>query len=377
MRSGVIGLIIGVVLGIVAGATIIAPRLQRPQPAGTSAEAVPPADLAQDLPKLLENRPSLRWKMASAVAGSLPIAGTAARRFDSRIAQVSRGQIEIRFYEPGTLVPASDVVEAVGASAVDSGFAAPGLFSPQSPAFAVFGGIPFGPDMDELLAWMQAGGGDRMLDELARARGVHAIVCGVLPRAAAGWFRSPIETIADLRGLRMRIDGPGGLVLERLGVQVQPLGRESLIVALESGLADAVAQSSPAIDSELGLQTFLQDYYLDGWQRSASLLLFVVSQPKWSQLRAGQQQQIETVCGDNVRFSLAESAVAQYPALKALYAAGVRLHRWPPPIADELRRTWGQIVEERSSRDAEFRRVFTSLADFRREYAVWHSLSAP
>ncbi len=376
MRNGGIGLIIGVVLGIVIGATVIAPRLN-PQQRGSAPPVPPPEEIAKDLPKLLLPRPAVEMRMASAFASTMPIAGPLARRFDRQISEVSRGEMEIRFHEPGVLVPVTDLLDAVASGAVDAAFVAPGLLNETTPAFGLYGGFPFGPGIDGFLAWLFADEGISLLDELTHARGIHAVVCGVLPAAAAGWFRQPLELVADLRGLKISINGLGAKVLARLGAQPQPLDLATIKDTITAGKVDAVAFASPALDRYVGFQTVLANYYLPGWERSPGAIALIMNLKKWKELRSTQRLQIETVCGDNLRSAIADGESAQYEALKDLKAGGTQLQRLPTPIRDELRRVWSQIAEEEGNTNADFRRVWTSLSRFREEYEVWSGVNHP
>lgn len=370
MRNGGIGLIIGIVLGIVIGATVIAPRLAPKQRVAT-APTPSPQEVAKDLPKLLLPRPAVEMRMASTVESSMPIAGGLARRFDRRIGEVSRGEMEIRFHEPGALAPVSDLFEAVASGAVDAAFIAPGIVETPVPALALYGGFPFGPRNNTLVSWLYAGGGVDLLREITEARGVRIVVCGLLPAAAAGWFSRPVEIVADLRGMPIAINGLGAKVLSRLGAKTQPFTLQSIKSALEAKAVDAVVFSSPSIDRYVGFQSLLTNYYVPGWQQSPGIVAVLFNAKKWKELRSTQRIQVETVCGDNVRDSLAEGEATQYDALKALRADGTNLERWPTGIRDELQRSWSQIVEEEGNADAEFRRVWTSISQFREEHAIW------
>ncbi|NJO55028.1 MAG: C4-dicarboxylate ABC transporter [Rhodospirillales bacterium] len=365
MRNGGIGLIIGIVLGIVIGATIIAPRMT-PQPKGAPPTPVTsPAEIAKDLPKLLLPRPELEMKMASGVPSAMPIAGSLAKRLDRRVSEVSRGQLDLQFFEPGVLVPVEDLFPAVASGAVDAAFLAPWELDATISALQLYGGFPFGPTEDELLAWLYSGNGISLLEEIAGARGVHPVVCGILPKSAAGWFRDQVEVIADLRGKKIAINGLGAMVLSRIGAKTRSLDLSSVKEEIHEGRLDAAVFSVPSIDRFEGFQTVLSNYYFPGWQRSPGVLLLIVNSKRWAALRSTQRIQIQTVCGDNVRDSLANSGALDYAVMRELRDNGVNLERWPVAIRDELSRTWTQIVEEESSFNADFRRVWTSLAQFR------------
>src|SRR5512132_878334 len=161
MRSSIIGLVVGAVLGVVLGVTVIAPRLQRAEPHGAAKEQVPvppPTEIAKQLPRALVAKPAVSLTMTSSYPLETPIAGALARRIDSRIWEVSHGQLEIRSHAPVAAISALSVLsEAVGSGANDSAFTAPG--TGNVPALQIFTGVPFGPHGDEFRARLELLGG--------------------------------------------------------------------------------------------------------------------------------------------------------------------------------------------------------------------------
>ena len=380
MRNSIIGLIVGVVLGIILGATIIAPRLDRAAPGvrGTAETPTPsPAEIVKQVPRALVAQPDVSFRMASSFPLETPIAGTLARRIDSRIWEVSQGKIEIRTYSPGTEGPATDLFAAVGSGAIDAALAAPAMGSSGAPALQIFGGIPFGPSSDEFLAWLHSGGGRELLDEINRAHDVHGVFCGLLPPSALGWFRRELQAPEDLRGLRMNIEGLAAKVLANLGVEVVDLSPGELMLELEQGTLDAVSYGPPIIDQRMQFGAWLKHYYPEGWNRSLTPLELMINKKAWNALTASHKAQIETMCGENIWYSLAEGEATQFQALKAMVEDGVQLHRLPPGVRDALERSWQQVLQHEISNDPDFQRVWESLSAFHSNFALWQELSGP
>jgi TRAP-type mannitol/chloroaromatic compound transport system substrate-binding protein len=379
MQNIIIGMVIGAVLGLVAGATLIAPRM-KPQPSVlTGAEQTRTAGPAVDAqqPKGLITRPAVRMKMASAFSTGSPVVGALAKRLERELLRFSGGEIEMRVYEPGALVPHADALDAVAAGTIDAAFGLPSDWAAAVPALTLFGTGPFGPGTDEFLAWFEAGGGKRLLEEIVADRGVHPLVCGISAPPAAGWFRREIHSIADLHGLPMAIDGIAASVMQRLGVETRPLTGGAVFVALETGTIDAAVGAMPAIDARLDFHKFAKHYYFPGWQQPTTVLVLLINHSKWRNLTGPQQGQIETVCGDNVRLGRAESGAVQFPALKNIVANGVRLHRWPSDVRDALEQAWQTVANEHASANSDFRRVWRSQRAFHTEFAIWDELSRP
>jgi TRAP-type mannitol/chloroaromatic compound transport system substrate-binding protein len=382
MRNVIVGIVIGAVIGIVLGATVIAPRLEQQSQVTNvrgeqSTPAESPKEVALQLSRGLLVRPAVRLKMASAFSSKTPILGTLAKRVDSEIWRVSAGRIEIRFHEPDTLAPVSDMLDAVASSAIDAVFSSPIMWDKQIPAAQLFGTGPFGPGAEEYLAWVYFGDGRQLLEDIYHKYGVHSLICGATAPPAFGWFRQEIRVPEDFNGLRMQIGGLGSKVVAKLGAEPRQLTGGAIYAAIEAGKVDAVVSLMPAVDLKLGFQNFLKNYYFPGWQQPTIILELLINLEKWNGLTTGQKAQIEAVCGDNLRYGLAESKSAQFPALKELYASGVHLRRLPVQIDDALKQAWQEVVEDESRTDKDFRAVWRSLESFRSEYTIWDELSRP
>ncbi len=317
---------------------------------------------------------AVQWKMASFAPSSLVIAGTGGVRLTERLAQVSEGSFLITFHEPGELVPALEMFDAVAKGSVDAAWSIPGYWAGKIRAAPLFSAVPFGPAAPEYLAWIYHGGGQELWKELLAPHEIHPIFCGLGSPAGSGWFRQEITTVADLRGLKMRSFALGARVLQKLGVSTQLLAATEIYPALERGVIDAAEFSSPAIDIELGFDRITNHYYFPGWQKQSVLADLMIHMEKWQELSATHQAQLEAVCGESIQWTIAQGEALQFEALQELKRRGVRLHRWPPEILDALQVAWLEVVAEVSSEDTDFARVWESLSTFRESYALWDEL---
>ena len=317
------------------------------------------------------------WKMGSAYASTLPQLGTLAKKLDRDIWRVSNGMLEIKFFEPGALVPPLEMFDAVRAGVIDAAFSSPGFWSNKIPALQLFAAVPFGPSAKEFLAWIYFGGGWELFNDIYRANGIHGIFCGLIAPEAAGWFRKRIRTVEDLKGLKMRFFGLGAKVMRKLGVVTSRLTSGDIFVAFESGEIDAAEFSMPAIDMKLGLHRMVKNYYFPGWHQPSTLFELMINLKKWEALPAAQKAQVEAVCGDNIRYGLAEGEAAQFKALKKLQSEGVAIRRWPGEILDALKAAWAEVVAEEAKADRDFNRVWKSLSTFRDNYTIWKELNQP
>lgn len=379
MRAGVVGAIVGLVTGVVVGATVIGPNLMDRR--AVTAERVTLPERPQPIEALTRDEAEqpvveapIRWRMSSAYAATLPLLGPLAKRVEDGVWRLSGGRMEVRVHGPGALVPREDVLDAVASGTIEAAFGSPAAWAERIPTLRLFSGTPFGPRPSEFLAWIYLGGGLELLEELYAREGVKVLVCGVAVPEAAGWFRDEIATADDLNGLTIRMQGLGAEAMGRLGANVLDIPESEIFLAFEKQEIDAAEFSLPSIDIQLGFEAFASHYYFPGWQQQAGLFNLLVNEAAWEALNPAEQGHLATVCGDNVRHSLAAGEAAQFPALKALTGKGVTIHRWPDKVLDRLRTAWREVAAEKVETDRDFERVWTSLSAFRREYAIWREL---
>lgn len=368
MQKGMIGAIVGLVIGVLLGVFVLAPSRMPssvPMPSEPAPEA---ATMTEPVPE------KVTWDMGSAYSGRLVQLGTLGVSLQSKIEKISGGTLELKFYEPGALVPALEMFDAVSAGSLDAAWSTPGYWFGKEKALTLFAAVPFGPAAGEYLGWFYYGGGKELMDEIYARHGIKSVLCGVIAPEASGWFREEIETVEDLKGLKMRFFGLGAKVMERLGVSTQLLAGGDVYPALERGSIDAAEFSMPAIDLALGFHQIAKHYYFPGWHQQSTLLDLMINKAKWDALKPQHQAQIEMACGDNIREGLAEGEAIQGKALKELEAKGVEIHRWSPEILAALEEAWNEVAAELAAEDASFKKAWDSLQAFRADYKVWSDL---
>ena len=163
----------------------------------------------------------VRWKMASTFAGNLTQLGSSGVRFSKQIEVISGGNIKVKFFDPGALVPALEIFDAVSSGSIDAGWSTPGYWAGKVPALPLFAAVPFGPSAQEYISWIYYGGGKELFEEIYAKHNIKGIICGVVPPEASGWFRKEIKSVEDLKGMKMRFFGLGAKVMEKIGVSTQ------------------------------------------------------------------------------------------------------------------------------------------------------------
>jgi TRAP-type mannitol/chloroaromatic compound transport system substrate-binding protein len=309
--------------------------------------------------------------MAGAYPSSTAILGTGQLYTVDKVKKLSGGSIDIRFFEPGALVPASQYFDAVANGSLDSAWSSLGFFTGKDIAFALFAAVPFGPELGEYMGWMKFGGGEQLMQEMTRKYGFESLLCGTIAPEASGWFRKEIKTTEDLKGLKMRFFGLGAVVMQKLGVATQLLQAGEIFQALQLGTIDATEFSMPAMDLTLGFHQVAKHYYFPGWHQMASFTHLFISKQKWAELSDTQKEIVKGACEQTMLYNYIEGESVQGKALKEIQGKGVTLHYWPKEILDTYRKAWGEVIEEQKAKSPEFAKVWASLSAFREDYKVW------
>lgn len=306
---------------------------------------------------------------------NMPVIGEGIAYFRGTLAASGRDDLRFRIYDADKLVPTLQIFDAVSAGKIDAGFTWPGYWMGKLPAATVFAAVPFGPEPDEYLAWIHHGGGLELWRKLYAPHGAVPVPCGVLPPEASGWFGKPIESEADLVGLKVRYAGLGGKVLEKLGASITMLAAGDIFLSLERGVIDATEYSMPASDRPLGFYKIAKHYYFPGWHQPASIMELIVNKKKWETLSSQQRSFIETACNSMTLFQLTRGVATQAEALEFYKHNGVTLHRWSPELMERFRTLSREVIEEASAADPAFAEAWRSLEAFRAKHAEWAGIA--
>jgi TRAP-type mannitol/chloroaromatic compound transport system substrate-binding protein len=314
----------------------------------------------------------VKLNVANNFPNSLPIVGEAGPRYAERVKRVSAGTLELKFHEPGALVPALQSIQAVSKGSVDAAWSSAGFYSGTDSTFNMFSTVPFGPAIPEYLAWYYFGGGKELATEMFAQHGIHPIACGIHAPEASGWFRKEIKGVNDLKGLKMRFFGLGAKVMERLGVSTQLLAPGDIFQALQLGTIDATEFSMPVLDQKQGFHQVAKFYYFPGWHQQASFFHLFVNKAKWDALSDQHKAMLEVACGDTLREVAAQSEALQFKAMREMRDKnGVKIMRWSPEIMKAYEKAWGEVVADETGKNPNFKKVWESYSKFRADYAVW------
>ncbi|CAN5237581.1 TRAP transporter substrate-binding protein [soil metagenome] len=315
----------------------------------------------------------VRWRLASSFPRGLDTIFGAAEVLAERVSALTGGRFEVRPYPAGELVPGLQVLDAVQQGTVQAGHSASYYYIGKNPALAFDAAVPFGLTVRGHNAWLLAGPG------LERMRGVFAdfdivnFPGGNTGAQMGGWFRGQVRTLADLRGLKMRIPGLGGEVMSRLGVAVQVLAGGDIFPALERGAIDATEWVGPYDDEKLGFYKVAKNYYYPGWWEPGPALTFYVNRRAWEQLPSEYQEAWATAARESSLNMMAQYDARNPPALSRLLVQGVRLRPFPEDVMQAALEQSQALLEEQAAADAGYRRVYDEWKQWRGETYRWFS----
>ena len=335
--------------------------------AGLFAGALPAA-MAKDLPEI-------SWRLTSSFPKSLDTIFGAAETMAKRVAQITGGRFKIRVFPPGELVPGLQVLDAVQAGTVEAGHTAGYYYVGKNMAFAFDTALPFGLTARQQNAWMYSGGGLELLRDLYDEYNIVQFPGGNTGAQMGGWFRREIKSLADLRGLKMRIPGLGGKIISQLGGVPQTLPGPDIYPALERGALDAAEWVGPYDDEKLGFHRIAKHYYYPGWWEGGPQLSFLFNRQKWNALPEPYQAALQAACAEANARMLADYDAKNPPALMRLVQQGARLHAYPKDVMLAARRTAFEIYAEEAKNNPAFKTLYGSWKPFRDAQIQWFKIA--
>jgi len=317
-----------------------------------------------------------RWRMVTSWPRRLPGPGMSAERVAQRIKALSGGRLEINVHGAGEIVPALEVLDAVGGGVAEMGHTASFYWQGKMPAAAFFTTVPFGLTPNEHVGWIMAGGGQELWDQLYAPFGAKPFMAGNTGVCMGGWFRGEIRSLADLRGLKIRSLGLGGEIFRRLGATPQTTPPAEMMTSLQSGVIDAAEFVGPGTDIALGLYRVAPNYYGPGFNKPNGTGEAIVSLRAWDALDAELKEIVSHACFAEATYALAEMERLNAEALAALTGQHrVQLKVFPADMVAAARKTSVEVYGELAARGEAVKKVHDSYVAFRDRTAAWTKIS--
>ena len=316
------------------------------------------------------------WKMVTTWPPGFPILGEGCQLLADLCREMSGGRLNITVYGGGELVPPLEAFDAVRQGAADLGSGVSYYWAGKLPAAQFFAGFPFGLNAQQMNAWLYAGGGMELWRELYATVGLVPFAGGNTGVQMGGWFNRRIDRVADFRGLKMRMPGLGGRVLERLGATPVLLPGGEIYTGLERGILDATEWIGPYHDYVMGFHEIARYYYYPGWHEPGTNFEFFVNAEAYAALPPDLQQIFTTATQQINLYTLAAFETKNAEYLERLQAVdGLSILPFPEPLIAEARRAATEVVREYADSDATTHKVYASIERFRRRAEAWSGLT--
>ncbi len=317
-----------------------------------------------------------RWRMVTAWPPAFPILQTGAERFAKRVGELTGGRLTIQVYAGGELVPPLGVFDAVSSGSVQCGHSAAYYWAGKCNAAQWFTSIPFGMDAQGMNDWFYFGNGLKLWEEVYSNFNLVPRPAGNTGVQMGGWFNKKINSMADFKGVKMRMPGIGGKVLAKAGGAVVLLPGGEIYTSLERGVIDATEWVGPCHDIRMGFYKVAKYYYYPGWHEPGSTLEFIMNKKAYDALPSDLKAALDTAAAElNVQM-LSEFETENAKGLAELRKSGkIEILRFPDDVMENLKKLSAETIAELAEKDPLSKKVNADFMAFKKQLSEWNRIS--
>jgi TRAP-type mannitol/chloroaromatic compound transport system substrate-binding protein len=326
-------------------------------------------------PAIAKSMPEIKWRMTTSWPKSLDTLYGGAEMMCKVVAEATDGKFQIQTFAGGEIVPGLQVVDAVQNGTVECGHTASYYYFGKDPTFGMGTSIAFGPNQRLNQGWFTLGGGKEVLNEFYKKYNCTALLAGNTGCQMGGWFRKEINSVDDLKGLKMRIGGFPGRVIQKLGAVPQQIAAGDIYPALEKGTIDAAEWVGPYDDEKLGFYKVAPHYYYPGWWEGGSMLFTFVNLDKWNALPKNYKAILEQAGHFANTWMIAKYDEVNPAALRRLLANGVKLHGFSPAIMEACFKAAKELHSEIAATNESFKKVYDAMTKYTNNGYQWFQVA--
>ena len=322
-------------------------------------------------PAIAQSNPKVTWRLTSSFPKGLDTIYGGAETFSTYLSEATDGNFSIDVFAAGELVPGLEAANAVAAGTVEACHTVAYYYWGKDPTWALGSAVPFALNARGMNAWLYHGGGIDMFNEFLGTQGLVGFPGGNTGVQMGGWFRKEINTVADLQGLKMRIGGFAGKVVEKLGVIPQQLPGGEIYQALEKGTIDAAEWVGPYDDEKLGFQKVAPYYYYPGWWEGGPTVHLMFNKAKYEELSPAYKSLLRTAAHAADADMLQKYDFLNPTAVRKLVANGAQLRPFTPEVLNACFEASSEVYAEIEATNAPFKKIWDSIKAFRKEHYLW------
>ncbi len=322
-------------------------------------------------PAIAQSMPEIKWRLASSFPKSLDTIYGGAETMAKQVSEMTDGKFQIQVFAAGELVPGLQVLDATSNGTVEMCHTVSYYYVGKDPTFAIFASVPFGLNARQQNSWWYQGGGEQLGNEFYKKYGVIGHPCGNTGTQMGGWFRKEIKTVADLNGLKMRIGGIAGEVLQKVGVVPQQLAGGDIYPSLEKGTIDAAEWVGPYDDQKLGFQKVAKYYYYPGFWEGGPTVHAFTNLDKFNSLPKNYQAILSNACANATSWMAARYDMQNPQALKQLVAGGTQLRPFTNEVLDACLKATNELWADISAKNPTFKKSIDAMQAYRSDEYLW------
>ena len=327
--------------------------------------------LATGIAPAVHAQAAIRWRLASSFPKSLDTLYGGAETFAKAVSAMSGGKFEISTHAAGELMPAFGVVDGVQQGTVEVAHTAPYYFFGKNECFALGCAIPFGLNSRQMTAWYYEGNGKKLMREFYAKYNIINFAAGNTGAQMGGWYRKEIKSVADFKGLKFRVGGFAGRVIERMGGVPQNIPGGEIYQALEKGTIDAAEWVGPYDDLKLGFNKVAPHYYYPGWWEGGPQLDVFINQKAYDALSIENKAIVESAASHAHIVMQARYDALNPGALKQLVGTGTKLHAFPNDLMNVAFKESMALYQEIGSKNPDWKKIYADYATFRADQNLW------
>ncbi len=322
-------------------------------------------------PALAQSAPKVTWRMTSSFPKSLDTIYGGGEVLAKMVSEATDGNFQIQVFPAGELVPGLQAADAAAGGQVEACHTVGYYYWGKDPTWAVAAAIPFSLSARGINAWHYHGGGIDLYNEFLATQGLFGLPGGNTGVQMGGWFRKEINTLADMKGLKMRVGGFAGKVLEKLGVVPQQIAGGDIYPALEKGTIDAAEWVGPYDDEKLGFNKVAPYYYYPGWWEGGPTVHFMFNKAKYDELSPTYKSILHTAAKAADADMLHKYDYLNPTAIKTLVGGGAQLRPFSQEILEACFTAANEVYAEMEATNAPFKKIWDSIKAFRSDYYTW------
>jgi TRAP-type mannitol/chloroaromatic compound transport system substrate-binding protein len=326
-------------------------------------------------PAVAQSSPEIKWRLTSSFPKSLDTIYGGAEVFAKMVSELTDGKFQIQVFAAGEIVPALQALDAVQNNTVEMCHTVSYYYVGKDPTFAIASSVPFGLNARQQNAWLYQAGGNELFNEFFKTYNVVGFPCGNTGTQMGGWFRKEIKSSADLNGLKMRIGGIAGQVIQKLGAVPQQIAGGDIYPALEKGTIDAAEWVGPYDDEKLGFSKVAPFYYYPGWWEGGPTVHAFVNQEKYASLPKAYQAAILAASTYANTWMQARYDMQNPTALKRLVQAGTQLRPFPQEVMEACLKASNELYADISTRNEAFKKAIQAMTAFRNDEYLWFQVA--